>query len=219
MVMLMKLSKILLALLTGFFGVLTFSCIHNKEYIVGGVNLALFLVSAFGLTKAIKYTDNPTKEFKKNVNKVLKTYDSILVEIEALPKLSEKKLIKALSFKDMVNAEYELRKPIYFYLQEHAIDYILINKKSAYIYTSRETDEQLSELDIYLLQKRKIEEEKEEEFNLIDSLDKTTVIKLDNLKEYKVSPIKKKKNEETEESRDYKFFVGYEKFLEDLDKV
>lgn len=217
----MKLSKILLSLLLGIFLILTIYFIYIDNYIYAFISLLLFLMASLSLAKYVKITDDPNKAFKKRIKKILKTYDSILVEIETLPKLSDKKIIKASSFRDMVNAEYELRKPIYFFLQEHAIDFILLNKLSAYTFTMNETEEFLSELDIYLAEKRKEEEAAEKEFNTIDSLDETTVIKLDNLKEYIVSPLKKnkkKKEEEYDEPKDYKFFVGFEKILEDLEK-
>lgn len=217
----MKLSKILLSLLLGIFLILTIYFIYIGNYIYAFISLILFLMASLALAKYVKITDDPNKAFKKRIKKILKTYDSILVEIETLPKLSDKKIIKASSFRDIVNAEYELRKPIYFFLQEHAIDFILLNKLSAYTFTMNETEELLSELDIYLAEKRKEEEAAEKEFNTIDSLDETTVIKLDNLKEYIVSPLKKnkkKKEEEYDEPKDYKFFVGFEKILEDLEK-
>ena len=100
---------------------------------------------------------------------------------------------------------------------QREIENISIFAGSETIFGMNEEENYLSELDIYLAEKRRKEQEVEEEFNIIDNLDKTTVLKLDNLQEYVVSPMKKNRKEEKEETKDYKFFLGYEKFLEDND--
>lgn len=159
------------------------------------VSIALFCI-LFSLFIAVllhrNYSLNKSPEslYKGTVANILKTYDAILVEIENLPDISEKKLIQTVSFKDLVNTEYELRKPVYYIHNENAYDFILINKDDAYTYTIKISDDKMSILENFLVEKIREKKNPNTELDMLDSLDKTTVIKVDDNKEYLVSPVR-----------------------------
>lgn len=221
----MKVSKfICLLLLVLFIGIsIYFISINNMVYAF--ISICMFSITGLAFIKILKITYLPDKVYKKQVNKIIKTYDSVLVEVENLPKLADKKIIKATTFKDIINAQYELRKPIYYMKEEHFCDFILLNQKSAYVYTFKESDDYSSSLEKHLIEKEASEKLASRELELIDELDKTTVIKLDNMKEFVVSPVRKKKKRkslknESEELHDYEFFVGFEDSLQESnDKI
>lgn len=200
----MKISKIFSLFLSLLFLILVIYFISINDIVYAFISAILFILSIITYIRIRKMFTNPTELFIYKVNKIIKTYDSVLVEIETLPKLSDKKIIKATTFKDMANAEYELRKPIYYIKSEHTCDFILLDKKNAYVYIVKESNEYNSVLEICLSNIEKGNKSIDKELDLIDNLDKTTVIKLDNMKELVVSPVRKqvknkKENDEISE--------------------
>lgn len=187
----MKISKIFSLFLSLLFLILVIYFISINDIVYAFISAILFILSIITYIRIRKMFTNPTELFIYKVNKIIKTYDSVLIEIETLPKLTDKKIIKATTFKDMANAEYELRKPIYYIKGEHTCDFILLDKKNAYAYIVKESNEYNSVLEICLSNIEKGNKSIDKELDLIDNLDKTTVIKLDNMKELVVSPVRK----------------------------
>ncbi len=166
-------------------------------YIGGEVSIALFtlfgvLIFSVLLIKNNNLNKSPESQYLGTVNNILKTYDSILVEIKEFPDLTDKKLIKTLSFKDMLNTEYELRKPVYYISNEFAYDFMIIDAEDVYTYTVRRNDLVKSLLDEYIDKKNQETNEAERELNMLDSLDETVIIEVDGDKKFKVSPMREK---------------------------
>lgn len=164
---------------------------------VNEIKIALFtiLFSIFLLILLIKeILDNKSPEsiFNGQVSNILKTYETILVEVDNIPNLKDKKITKTLSFKDIVNLEYEYRKPVYFVHNNESYDFILINKDDVYTYTIKLDSEKNSLLETYF-DKLSYIENSDSDLDIIDSLDKTTVIRINGSKQYLVSPVKDKK--------------------------
>lgn len=217
----MKVSKIISLVLFIIFLLGSIYLIQTKNMIYAVIFACLFIVTGLNLIRLMKIEYTPDKVYQKTINKIIRTYDSILVEIDTLPKLSDKKIIKAASFKDMVNAEYELRKPIYYMKDEHFCDFMLLNKKSAYVYTDKDSEDVISSLEKYLIDKEADEVLANRQLDMLDDLDKTTVIQLDDAKKVIVSPVRKKKKVQSEcqeGPRDYRFFVGFENLIEENEK-
>lgn len=79
-----------------------------------GIVLMLFVLLLFVLTFKNIYYSTKTKYIKK-LNKLLKTYSEILVEVEELPELDENiTLIDVTNFDDMIDLEEELKSPIMY---------------------------------------------------------------------------------------------------------
>lgn len=189
-----NLKKILFLFLFFVFLILSIICLVIDE-----LSIALFmgLFTFFSLILLIKtFSSNKSQEsiFKSEVYDILKTYDPILIEVDSIPNLENKNLVKTLSFKDIVNLEYEFRKPVYYVHNEESYDFILINKDDAYTYTTKLDSEKNSLLDAYL-DSLNPTESTTGDLDIIDSLDKTTVIRLDENKEYLVSPVRDTKEE------------------------
>ena len=152
----------------------------------------LFIVFDFIIICKGLLNSNPNKKYDNTINNILKTYDCILVEIEALPNKTEKKLIITQSFQDIVNTEYEIRKPVYYLNNENGYDFILIDKDEVYTHTIRKEENLNTYLDLYIKERNIQEMQLKKEQEVIGNLDKTAIIRINGEEEYKVSPIRKK---------------------------
>ena len=184
-----KSRKIYLTIISIILCLFSILFILKKDYILA-IFSALFLT--FSIILLIKDLFEEKNLYKSEIKKILKTYDSILVEIKDLPKLSDKRIIITKYFDDMVNAEYELRKPIYYLNSDSSCDFVLLDKNDAYVYTIKNSKKIISPLELSLGSRTKDEVYAEKEYELMDSLDKTSIIKIDDEKKYKVSPVRKK---------------------------
>lgn len=74
------------------------------------------------------------KNYEKKVNKILKTYNSVLVKCKNIPTLSDKNIIMVDSIGGMVNAQIETRKPILYFQENICTSFMLLDEQEAYIY-------------------------------------------------------------------------------------
>ena len=125
--------ELLVAGICGYFA-LDFYLSNNLVYaafllLAALVFIALFIRSLFRMT-------NP---YHAELNKILRTYDSILVEVEVIPKMSDKKMVRTKYFKDMVNVQFEIRKPIYYLRGPLGCTFVIMSEDTAYIYEIYDT--------------------------------------------------------------------------------
>ena len=192
----MKSSKILWGILLLILIVITIFFLCLSQYnlaLFGGLFVVFTLIILFRISHS---NSSPIKKYESDVYNILRTYDSILVEVKSLPDLSEKNVIKTMSFKDIANAEYEIRKPVYFIHNDDSYDFIISDESDAYTYTIKSNDDVKSQLELYFEEQKIREMYLSSELDKLDDLDKTTVIKLDDDKKVKVSPVRKKKVEQ-----------------------
>ena len=127
----MKIKSLLLFSLTAVAGYFTFYFYLNEELAyAAGVGAATLLFMGLFIRSLFKMK-NP---YQSELNKILRTYDSILVEVEIIPKMSDKKIVRTKYFKDMVNVQFEVRKPIYYLRGPVGCTFVIMNEDTAYIY-------------------------------------------------------------------------------------
>ena len=100
-------------------------------------SLVIFsLGSVFLLIGVILLVKNLEKksEYIKKRNKILKTYDSIIVNSHFHLDLSNYDVIEVSKFEELVDAYSEVRQPINFYEKNHKSTFILINNKTLWRY-------------------------------------------------------------------------------------
>ena len=148
-------KKIISFLITALAGYITYYFFTNNETlyaviscVVAFVFLYIFIISLF----------EKSDPYQAKLNKILKTYDSILVEIECLPKISDKKIVNTKYFKDLVNVQFEVRKPIYYLRDALFCDFLVIGNDTVYIYTLKSDKEYKSNLEELLEKEDKKEE-------------------------------------------------------------
>ena len=62
-------------------------------------------------------------KYEKKVNKILKTYNSIMVKCRNIPILPDKNIIIVDDINSMINTQIETRKPILYYQEENFLIY------------------------------------------------------------------------------------------------
>ncbi len=101
----------------------------------------------------------------------------------------------------MVDAQLEIRKPICYYKQTESCSFVLLDDKEAYVYVEKLSDDVLSPVEIELNDiKAKQKNSEDIDAEMLRDIEKTTIVRLSNKKSYKVSPVRKNKEEKKKES-------------------
>ena len=192
------------AILSGVGGYLLYSSESDFQgywYICAAVGVVAL---GFGI-KYIFDNSSPTKAYESNVRNILNTFDSILVQSNAVPKLEGRNIINVETIDDLVDAQLEIRKPICYYKQSESCSFALLDDKEAYIYIEKLNPEVVSPLEIEIKEnKLKIKNADEMDSEMLRDIEKTTIVKLSNKKSYKVSQIRKDKKKEEEKQEEIK---------------
>jgi len=167
---------------------------------VTGYSILAFTVALifglFGINEVIN-NRNPRLVYENKVKNDLNTFDSILLKCNSVPNMEGRNVIKVETIDDLVNVQYEVRKPICYVKQSESCSYVLLDEKEAYVYIEKLNDKVVSPVEIDIRQmKFKMQEEKDLDSEMLKDIDKTTIIKLSNKKSYRVSPIRKKEVKE-----------------------
>ena len=90
-------------------------------YLILGITCLGILIYRFW-----KYI-NQKDEYSNKLRKILKDYDSIIINITKMPKLNDNKIVEVTNFKELVDVELELHKPInYIEVKENKEAWFLI---------------------------------------------------------------------------------------------
>ena len=143
----------------------------------------------------ISFNKTETENFESNLNNILRLYNSILVKTNKYPDLQNKNIIELDSIEDLINAQLEIRKPIYYVKQAITCSFILIDHDEALVYIMKRDKDDISALDVIIKDINTIKKQQNRRKNasddLLSDIDKTTVIKVGKDKKYKVSPVRK----------------------------
>ena len=129
--------------------------------------------------------------YLSNLKKVLKSYDAVLVDSENLPELKGKNILMVTNISDMIDAQIEIRKPIYYKRDVDSCSFVIIDGKEACVYVMKLNDTIVSPLELTIDELVKESAQRKNKKSVLSEIDKTTIIKLDNMKSYKVSPVRK----------------------------
>ena len=141
----------------------------------------------------------------------MKTFDAILVKTDELPEIDGRSIVLVPDFEDLVDAQIEIRKPIYYKKDVRSSIYVLLDDKQACITLLKVDKNENSIFDIYI-QEQKNKKNKFDQ-NILTGIENTTVVKLDNNKSYKVSPIRDEEVKQVKDTKEIK------KSLENLPKL
>ena len=163
-----------------------------REYSIPCI-IGSMIVLYFSMTFILESKD-PEKRYEKEVQSILKTYDSVLVKSNNIPKLKNKTILSIDSIEDLVDAQLEIRKPICYFKQTDSCSFLLMDEETAYIYIKKVKDSISSPIEIEI-RDCMLEKKKEEGIDpdILEAIEKTMIIKLANNKSYKISPIRQKK--------------------------
>ena len=98
------------------------------------VLLALFILLIVSLAIYLKEKPDDYSLYIKEKKRILKTYGSVIIEVETLPNIVGKNIIKVKSMDDLVDAQLELREPIYYKNDNDSCFFLLLHYNEACIY-------------------------------------------------------------------------------------
>lgn len=134
--------------------------------------------------------------YRNKLRRVINTYDSILVKSEKLPELADHSIIRVASMEDLVYAQMVIKKPIFFYEEEKSCSFVLIDDKEICVYILKANTDDITATEIIIDEIRRQPTKINIDHSILDDIENTTIIKLDNCKTYKVSPVRPKKEKE-----------------------
>lgn len=151
----------------------------------------------------IKMNENKDEEsiYRSTLKNILKTYDAILVNSEDIPSFKGRNVIKVTNISDLIDAQIELRKPVYYKEYENCCSFILLDSKEVCVYILKLNESIICPVEA-LIEANSTEAKGNngELLKTLKELEKTTIIKLSDSKLYKVSPIRKKNNNTAKEN-------------------
>ncbi len=180
---------------------------------------ALFIILTICLGLYLKEEPDEYNAFIKNKKRILRTYDSIIVEVEDIPNIAGKNIIKVKSIEDLVDAQLELREPIYYKNDNDSCFFMLLHYNEACIYILKMNESVVSPTEQSIRYMKEDKDSKDTSENILDNLENTIVYKLDELRSFKISPIKQEKaievvddtaiKNEIEEAKEHKITKEY----------
>ena len=153
----------------------------------------LFIILTICLGLYLKEEPDEYNAFIKNKKRILRTYDSIIVEVEDIPNIAGKNIIKVKSIEDLVDAQLELREPIYYKNDNDSCFFMLLHYNEACIYILKMNESVVSPTEQSIRYMKEDKDNKDTNENILDNLENTIVYKLDELRSFKISPIKQEK--------------------------
>lgn len=102
---------------------------------LGIISLLFALITIINMIKYIIRKRKMISDYHKEINKILSTYDSIIVNSDNINNLSKYNVIKVNSFEELLDAHSEVRMPInYVELKDNYSIFVLINNDVAWVY-------------------------------------------------------------------------------------
>lgn len=185
----------LFAIITAFSGIYF---ILNKYTNYGLIVLSISLSSFIIRTLWKSNIKNSSIKYLTELKHILKTYDSVMVESKKLPSLKDKNIIMINNIEDLIDAQTELRKPIYYFKQTDTCSFTLFDQEQALIYILKENEELISPIEIELREMQIRDKKNNIDEEILEQISRTTIVKLPNNKSYKISPVRKRQEDTIE---------------------
>ena len=171
--------------------------LFNKLYTYLIIVLTVTVLAVLYLMKILKEKQTPESIYEQNLNEIIKTYEPILVDVKTTPEFDVKNIITVSSFEKLADVQYELKKPILYRKNISSCAFILMDNEVAYVYILRMNENSFSPIDDIIKSIEISAKKRRKDKKTLEDIDKTTIIKLDDSKEYKVSPVRKINLEKT----------------------
>lgn len=199
----LKIGLIICGLVASF-GISFFLILSNKmTYAI--LTITAFIICVFMFVNALKGNRSEEDVYKSELNKVLKIYDSILVKCTKIPDLTDKNIIETTNMEDLVDAQVELRKPIYYKDEKDSCAFLVMDNKEVCVFILKQREDVVSPLEVKIANLRKEKEErmmKEQEIatTMVQNMEtnKETVVE-DNNMSFFSTPLENGSGEKKEE--------------------
>lgn len=185
-------KKVIFIILTVISGLLTVFLISKNMITFAIVLGTIAIISLFLFITELFTNRNPEEKYNTFIKDIMKSFDAVLVKTDELPEIDNRSLVIVTDFEDLIDAQIEIRKPIYYKRADRSILFVLLDDKQACICLVKVSDDEKSEFDTYIEEQKN----KKEKFDqsLFADIENTTIVKLDNNKSYRVSPIRNEKS-------------------------
>ena len=121
--------------------------LHLYEYLI--LSGVLCAVLVFLLVRELNNNSQTDEsKYEGQVNRLIKTYSPILVNTNTFPNLSGKSVMPVAQFDDIVNAQAEVRKPVYYVKGKDSTAFYLLNDEMFLIYYVKVNENEKSELEM-----------------------------------------------------------------------
>lgn len=185
-------KKIILSILLAVCIIVSSILIYFKLHTYSIIAITITALILIYFISSLFEEKTPESIYNKVLRELIKTYEAILVDIVKIPDLDVKNVINVSSFEKLVDVQYELKKPIFYKLSINSCSFILLDTDIAYVFVLRVAEDSFSPLDDVIAAIESDAKKRKEAKKILENIEKTTIIKLDNLREYKVSPIREK---------------------------
>lgn len=103
---------------------------------IGAVTLIISLILLLYLSKTVIFVNTKT-EYRKEIERILKEYSEIIVEVSSPIEQGDLTFIDIKEFDDMIDLEQEYKSPILYYEKIHGYEswFVIIKDKFMYRYT------------------------------------------------------------------------------------
>ena len=209
-------NKILLLVLLIVGVVASFILINKKmveyAFITGTISVILLFLLLGGMVG----NRTPEDKYNKFLKDVLRTFDAVLINSDEIPELDGRTMVKVANFEDLIDAQVEIRKPVCYKRDDRSTLFALLDDKQLYYYILRVEENEESPFDDWVKdqKKKKVNFDK----NLLSDIENTTIVKLDNNKSYRISPVTKDESKH-EKKKEIKNVKKVTKELDGLPKL
>lgn len=113
-----------------------------KFLIIDVILLILFIISLIKLFKKISVVFSKKSNYDKYVNRLLRGYDRLIVNVRTAPNLEDYNIVKVDSFEELIDMRDNVKEPIrYFVITEHQkCEFFIINHNELYLYVVKSVD-------------------------------------------------------------------------------
>ena len=115
-----------------------------------------------------------------SLGRILNKYGNILVQIDTVLNVSNRKVISVQSFKDLLNIKEKKNKPIFYLNTPFTCEFIFVDK-DLYVYTAKESNYNKSIFDK--------DRGRGTDLDIISNIERNTYIKCADGSEYLITPI------------------------------
>ena len=117
--------------------------IVNKDYIYLDIILLILIVLfLIKLIKKIAIMNKKVSKYDRYINRILRGYDRLIVNVKTQPKLEDYNVIKVESFEELIDVRDNTKEPIkYYVITEHLkSEFFITNNNDLYLYVVKEAD-------------------------------------------------------------------------------
>ena len=144
-----------------------FYLLYKNIYTYAFILFALVLVFLVLFMKELTGAKSSEMIYDGILRSILKTYDAVLIDIEKVPDIDVRNIIKVSSFEKLIDAQIELRKPIFYKMSMNSCSFILLDEEEVYIFVLRMNEDSFSPLDDIILEIEQNSDKKKEESTYI----------------------------------------------------